>query len=111
MQRFKEHIFLKVISVILVASLITPAAVKIWHIFASHEHIICISYQTEHYHELDVDCDFNKFNTVKKYLANNTYQDNGFSDYGNKEIFSNYFLIKDHQQLSFSLRAPPYALI
>ena len=40
----------------------TPAVVKLVHTFENHEHEVCSSKSTEHFHEFEVDCEFSNFN-------------------------------------------------
>ncbi len=61
MHTFREHIIYKFSIVILVAALLTPSFVKLFHIFENHEHAICVNQQDTHFHKVDLDCEFYKF--------------------------------------------------
>ena len=76
------------------------------HAFANHKHTVCISKIEKHIHESDVDCDLHLIkqndtlfvlNTFKERILINTTETQG----------SQYYFLKNHFQLSFSLRGPP----
>jgi len=92
---------------ILSVALLAPYAVKLAHVFENHKHEICIDYQKTHFHEFDVDCEFYKFKINNPFTI--TFNDIEFNEI--KELnalnFEIYSFKYYHQQLSFSLRAPP----
>ncbi|MBT8303888.1 MAG: hypothetical protein KJP09_05405 [Bacteroidia bacterium] len=107
MRLFKEHILSKFILVFVTVALLAPSAVKLLHSFAEHEHIVCNSYSSNHYHESDIECDFYKFKVSKiyAYLISN---DSSVKNPGEHSfITSRYDFISNHLKLSFSLRGPP----
>ncbi|MBT8305000.1 MAG: hypothetical protein KJP09_11060 [Bacteroidia bacterium] len=107
MQAFKEHILSKFILVALTLALLAPSTVKLFHFLADHEHVICNSYSSNHYHESDVECDFYKFKVSKiyAYLISN---DSSVKNPGEHSLItSRYDFISNHLELSFSLRGPP----
>ena len=108
MYRNKRHIFFfNLVTIILVAALLTPSIVKFNHIFEDHKHEVCETPQTNHFHELDMDCEFYKF----KLSAQFSFSPNpiSFSQYliPSKKIVTQYIFISDYQQLHFDLRGPP----
>ena len=111
MERIKGHVISKIVVLILSATLVLPLFVKLDHIFEDHKHEVCITPFTNHFHEFEIDCDFHKFNSVTQYFIEYEYSNEEYSEFKNKDSFSKYFLLNSHRQLSFSLRAPPYALI
>ncbi|MFI1772133.1 hypothetical protein [Thalassobellus citreus] len=108
MQTIKEHIVFKIVTLSLVATLLVPTALKFAHIFAHHEHDICLGEKSTHLHELNTDCDFYKFK-----LNNNNYTLTffDFSLFSPKEkhlkSVSQYQFLSDYQRLQTSLRGPP----
>jgi hypothetical protein len=88
-----------------------PTFIKVAHALENHTHNSCTNTQTTHFHKYNLDCDFYKFNTVTQFFIDNNHYSKVFSEINNKESVSDYFLLNSHRQLSFSLRAPPFAFI
>ena len=111
MQLFKNHFFNTTISAILCLTIALPAIVKVLHAFENHTHEVCISYETEHFHKNDIDCEFYKFKKSGEFylpVFNEKLQrieeDQSITIYSSQES-----VIK--QNFNFSLRAPPSFLI
>ncbi len=103
----KEHIIFKLLTMLLVLTLLVPSAVKLAHVFEHHEHEVCQGGDTTHIHKVDLDCEFQKFQ-----LNNNfTFSDITFEVFqcnkNSKAIISQYNFISNYQRLHFSLRGPP----
>ena len=91
----------------LVIALLFPSAVKFAHVFEDHEHISCISPDALHLHELDIDCEFYKFN-LKKTLS--LSQGLGFNSTTAVIPHSTtYYWLKGYtySAISYYLRGPP----
>ncbi len=91
--------------------LLFPSMVKFNHIFENHKHDVCIDNSVDHLHELDLDCEFYKFNTPNQHLAESF---NDFFVLKLERLSTNssyYNYLNSHQQLSFKLRGPPSTLI
>ncbi len=110
MLQIKEHIASKVLVVLLTVVLVTPLIVKLNHIFEDHKHEVCKTPYTNHFHELEIDCEFYDFklNTEFNYSITSI----NIPDYKEvtQSIVSQYFFINDYQQLQFSLRGPPLSV-
>lgn len=61
MKDFKTQFGYKISVAILVVALLAPSFIKLAHAFENHKHEICKTPQKNHYHELDLDCEFYKF--------------------------------------------------
>lgn len=90
-------------------TLLVPSVVKVFHVFENHKHEVCISYDLEHFHQFDIDCDFYKFK-----VSNDAYISIQYSQIDAhlkiQQILGFYNNPVIHrQQLSFSLRGPPVA--
>lgn len=104
----KAHkIFLGIVW-ILCFSLLVPSGVKLLHAFEDHKHEVCEFPQSSHYHELDLDCEFYKFSHTNQFHIANNYESDRFYLTLNQPVVANYYHLKSHRQLSFSLRAPPH---
>ena len=107
MYNYKQHIISRITTIIIVACLLLPTGVKIAHVFSNHDHKVCIGENQSHFHEIDMDCEFYKFN-----LSNNFYfkVDDYSIDFKIKTHTTNvtkYVYSKDHQHPSTYLRGPP----
>ncbi|GAA4282364.1 hypothetical protein [Gaetbulibacter aestuarii] len=107
MNQLKKHIAFKIVGVLLVAALLIPTGAKFAHIFKTHKHVFCTAKHETHLHNYDFDCQFYKFHVN----ANFTLPDFHFNI---PEIFqpcetieAPYVALIEHEDLHFSLRAPP----
>jgi hypothetical protein len=109
MKLIREHIIFKSLTIMLVITLIIPSAVKFAHVFThhNHKHDVCTGEKQTHLHEIDVDCDFYKFNvnTPFYFSHNNTELYSKCST--SKLNLKSYNFQYNHRPLSFSLRGPP----
>lgn len=110
MNNYKQHITFRVATLFIVVCLVLPSVVKFTHIFAHHEHEVCLGENQSHLHELDMDCEFYKFN-----LSHNFYFE--IDDFKIDFIIPSQTLntkyhayLKSHQQLPTYLRGPPYLM-
>lgn len=107
MQNIKEHIIFRMLTTVLVVSLLIPSIVKFSHIFAHHKHEVCLGEKATHLHEFDLDCEFYKFKLNNNYLSSFKYN-YLFCEITNYKVSSlAYKFLNNHQPLSFSLRGPP----
>ncbi|MBT8266584.1 MAG: hypothetical protein KJO41_10785 [Bacteroidia bacterium] len=59
-------------AIVLSMALLMPYAIKIAHAFESHQHEVCTTPQSSHYHQLDWDCEFYKFKLNTQYYSSIT---------------------------------------
>ena len=83
-----------------------PLAINTVHDFLNHEHGVCTSKIEQHIHQKDIDCTLHLIKQSNSFLALNEFK------IITKTIISNnyslqYSFLKNHYQLSFSLRGPP----
>lgn len=88
--------------------LFVPTAVKTLHIFAHQHHKVCIAGSKVHIHQVDLDCDFHKF----QLNTNTSFLNYTLSLFVKKEaslkIISQYGFISEFQRLQTTLRGPPF---
>lgn len=107
MQKTKNNIGFKLITLVLALALLVPTVYKFAHIFAHHEHDICLGETSTHLHEINTDCDFYKFNLSPSYTIPSfnteliTFQEEHLA------IVSQYQFLSKFQKLQTSLRGPP----
>ncbi|AJR04014.1 hypothetical protein [Siansivirga zeaxanthinifaciens] len=107
MHKIREHIVIKILTLVLGALLLLPTATKFAHIFAHHKHDICKGEKTTHLHEINNDCDFYKFKLNNHYYFSIAY----YTLFHETAIYKipviTYKFLNNYRPLSFSLRGPP----
>lgn len=103
----KEHILFRVLTFLLVITLLVPSAVKIIHVFEHHEHEVCISENSTHIHKIDLDCEFQKFHITTYALLTPNVNQAELVEYLHEIPVLTYKFLNNHRPLSFSLRGPP----
>jgi len=106
----EQYFLLKYVAVVLLLAILLPSAVKFTHVFEDHKHEVCTDYSTNHMHEIDLECEFFKFKLNTQYYT--------LLENFDLIIEDNFFKIKDtyynfqfnYQQLSYSLRGPPFVV-
>lgn len=108
MKPIQEHTIFKLITIVLIVSILIPSIVKIGHVFENHKHDVCTDNLTQtHLHTLDLDCEFYKFK-INNTFTYKTLNFNLLSIENNHKVYtSQYRFISEYQRLSFALRGPP----
>ncbi|WP_456440205.1 hypothetical protein [Psychroserpens sp.] len=108
MNKYKQHITFRIVTIFIVVCLVLPTVVKFSHIFNHHEHEVCLGENQSHLHEIDTDCDFYKFN-LNHQTTLITFNFTPLIINENQEtITSQYLFLSSFQKLHFSLRGPPF---
>lgn len=107
MQRIQQHIAFRLFALLLVASLFTPAAVKFAHIFEHHKHVVCSGDDSTHIHQVDLECEFYKFQLNTHFLLPDDNDNWLCTSHHYQTPIVTYKFLNNHRQLSFSLRGPP----
>ena len=109
MQHTNLHIRFKILAFILIIAIAIPSLLKLDHAFENHTHDICSGELSSHHiHSLEFECDFYKFQQTNSFVFNIKTFDCFSIENNHKQIRSQYHLISEYQQLSFSLRGPPF---
>jgi hypothetical protein len=103
----RKHIVFKVLTICMVFTLMFPSAFKLAHVFEHHEHEICIGGDTTHIHQVDLDCEFHKFQLNNNFTFSTTIIELFQVSETSSEIISQYSCLSKYQRLHFSLRGPP----
>ncbi len=103
----KEHTIFKILTFLLVLTLLVPAAAKLGHVFEHHKHEVCKGGDTTHIHKVDLDCDFQKFNLNTNFLFTSNYIQLVKLTSKNSIPSLTYEVPTNHQQLPLFLRGPP----
>ncbi|MEO5789667.1 MAG: hypothetical protein ACOH2D_08640 [Gelidibacter sp.] len=103
----RQHIAFRVLTLIIVVTLLLPSAVKLMHIFEKHQHEVCYGEADSHFHTFDIDCEFYKFKLNIPFTI--PEKDDVLIAYN--EILTvptkDYSFLSEYQRLHFSLRGPP----
>ena len=112
MQKTLKNILFKSFTILVVLVLVAPSLVKMGHAFEDHKHEVCIDKSSFHFHTLDLECEFYKFNISNPLLLSKFQYEIPYIDFNSStETIGLYNFDYNHQQLYFSLRAPPHVLI
>lgn len=103
----RKHIIFRVLTICLVCTLMFPSAFKLAHTFEHHKHEVCTGGDSIHIHQIDLDCEFHKFQ-LNNYFTYSTLIFEIFqAQKETSQIVSQYSFISKYQRLHFSLRGPP----
>ncbi len=107
MQQLKQHLAYKIIALSVLAALFAPSMMKFAHIFEHHNHIVCKGDSSTHFHQVDLECEFYKFQLNNHFYL--PYENDNWLDVSHQYQISTltYNFFYNNRQLSFSLRAPP----
>lgn len=104
-KRFKKHI-----SFLLLIFFLSPIILLSLHVFSNHEHAVCFSKIETHIHEVDVDCDLHLLKQNNTFFEKQDFKQTLLVFIKVQEVLK-YNFLKNHHQLSFSLRGPPSSII
>jgi len=94
------------VSTLLLSVFIIPTIILFLHSFSNHEHRICLSKVENHIHQKEAKCELHLLNDSPFYAKKHVVNFINYIEITSIENLKNNFL-KNHQQLSFSLRGPP----
>lgn len=98
------------ISTLLLAVFLLPLTVLAFHSLTNHKHEICFSKTEQHIHDKDLDCTLHLYKQNHSFLSElNAFVT--FKTKANAVIKLKNSFLKNHQQLSFSLRGPPSTVL
>ena len=103
----KQHITFKILTLLLVVTLLVPAVVKLAHVFEHHKHEICKGGNTTHIHKVDLECEFQKFQINNNFAPSQTVIEIFRTLENFKSIVPQYYFLSKYQRIHFSLRGPP----
>ncbi len=112
MNNSKQHIAYKFVAFLVIACLVMPAMVKLSHaIHHNHDHVVCIEKDQVHFHNIEYDCEFYKFNINHSlFIEHYEYEVASNPETCTLEI-AYYNYLNGHQQLTAFLRGPPQYLV
>lgn len=87
--------------------MIAPLSIQILHVLENHEHTVCTSKVEKHLHKKDFDCKVDLIRQNHYFLTTNNFQLNLNTRIITTISSIEYNFLKNHYQLSFSLRGPP----
>ncbi|OBQ55338.1 hypothetical protein JJL45_08540 [Tamlana sp. s12] len=103
----KQHIIFRILTLCVVATLLFPAASKFAHVLEHHNHKVCSGDDSTHFHQVDLDCEFQKFPLHTHILLIDTMAYWFKTNPPANVSITSYKTLKNHKPLSFSLRGPP----
>jgi hypothetical protein len=94
-------------TLLLVLCILAPIAVKLSHAIYEHESLECSEPAAIHVHEIELDCDFQKFKLSTQYYSVPTKFENKIVAVERVKNFNFYTFLSKYQKLHFALRGPP----
>lgn len=107
MKVFKSHIVSTIASLLIIAAILTPSIIKLSHAIYEHEEQQCESVGSLHVHEVELDCDFQKFKLSPQYHIVLTVIEKLPAPVIKEKSFDLYSFLSKYQKLHFALRGPP----
>ena len=98
---------INLLCLLLVGSILLPTAKKFVHAFYEHTELLCGGEGTLHFHEVEIDCDFQKFYPLPNFVHDATFETLHEHSFDSNDID---FLdrLTTSSKTYFSLRAPPF---
>ncbi|MEN8702555.1 MAG: hypothetical protein ABF311_03205 [Polaribacter sp.] len=87
-----------------------PLAINSVHDLLNHEHTVCNSKVEKHVHEKDIDCKLHLLKENDVFLAESTFKLT-INTIAKRDNCAKYNFLQNYQQLSFSLRGPPFYIL
>ncbi|WP_085497904.1 hypothetical protein [Arenibacter troitsensis] len=110
MKIYFRNITFSFIAVLLVGLIALPSVLKLKHAVFEHHTFVCKEKGKLHIHEVELDCDYHKFNLTHYY----THSQQEFTTFTVKakseKITDHYIFLSKYQQLHFSRRGPPLSI-
>jgi hypothetical protein len=95
------------LAALLIGLITLPAILKLKHAIFEHHTFVCKEKGKLHIHEVELDCDYHKFNLTHYY----THLQQEFATFStivkSKKIINFYNFLSKYQKLHFSRRGPP----
>jgi len=108
MEHFELQIRNSIVSLLLVVFILAPSIVKFSHAINEHELLECKEIGKLHFHKIEMDCDFQKFNLSPLIYTPLVVFPENFSVSILINRFSHYYFLSYYQNLHFALRGPPF---
>ncbi|MDX1362919.1 hypothetical protein [Arenibacter latericius] len=103
---FREHI-LPLLSILMVALFALPGGLKAKHAILEHHTFVCKEKGKLHVHEVELECEFHKFNISHFVFPEFSGIDDPIWTVSKIKIVDYYQFLSKYQDLHFSLRGPP----
>lgn len=107
MNFYRTQLISSITTLLLVLCILAPTAVKLSHAIYEHESLQCTEPGAIHVHEIELDCDFQKFKLSTQYysiLVNFETKILPVELIKNSDFYS---FLNNYQKLPFALRGPP----
>ena len=102
-----KQVCTSILALFLVVAILSPAIVKLSHALYEHEEQLCHEIGSVHVHEVELDCDFQKFNLAPQYYPHFVKAIKVHAKITRKKDFNYYSFLSKYQKLHFTLRGPP----
>lgn len=107
MIEFWKQFACRLVAFFLVFSILAPTTVKLYHAIYQHQEQLCIDDSSTHVHEIEFDCDFQKFKLSPQLYPNFVNIHEVELAVVRKNDMNHYSFLNKYQKLHFDLRGPP----
>ncbi|WP_372938126.1 hypothetical protein [Seonamhaeicola sp.] len=107
MHKLKQHIAFKLVVLSIVATFLAPSIIKFAHIFEHHKHVVCKGGNSTHFHQVDFECEFFKFQLNTHFIIPDEFNECLNISHQYQVPIATYKFLNKYQPLSLSLRGPP----
>lgn len=105
--RFTQRILFPFAAIFLLACFFTPYLLKIEHGIFEHKEVLCTESGELHFHEIELDCDFYKFQLKQLFHPAFNAPKVQVHIPPKKRLIDHYCYLSKYQKLHFVLRGPP----
>ncbi|TMM57475.1 hypothetical protein FEE95_13405 [Maribacter algarum] len=88
-------------------AIFAPTAIKTAHALFEHQELFCFDKSTTHVHEVEFDCDFQKFKLSPQHYPVFVNVQEFLAPFTKERDKNHYTFLSQYQRLSFALRGPP----
>lgn len=109
MKDFLKQFCTNALALILAAAIFVPNLVKTVHALYEHQELVCVDQSPVHVHEVEFDCDFQKYQLSPQLYPNFLNLEEIPSFFSKEKNENQYTFLSQYQKLHFTLRGPPSA--
>lgn len=95
------------VSLTLIATILAPSFVKLSHAIFEHQELTCVDTSISHVHEVEFDCEFQKFKLSPQTLIEFPEITKISTIEIDNQSYDRYVFLSYFQELPFALRGPP----
>lgn len=104
---FLKQVCHSFLALFLAVAILAPTIVKLSHALYEHQEQVCEVIGSVHVHEVEIDCDFQKFQLSPQLYSVFAETIKVYPNFIKENDFNYYSFLSKYQKLHFTLRGPP----